>query len=148
MEPTTERDGLCFCCGKDNPRGIHLEFEYPSPGEATSSLLVPDWFAGWKGITHGGFLSMLLDEVMAHACLGLVGGIVAGSDEAPGAVTGDITVRFKKPVPTGSRVRIQAKVAEVKGRMLLTEGRVELEGGVIAAEGTARFVRTGPSRAR
>ncbi|HUW42394.1 MAG TPA: hypothetical protein VMV90_15410, partial [Rectinemataceae bacterium] len=69
MDTAIERDSNCFCCGKDNEKGLHLVFSYPAEGEAEATLLVPEYFSGWKRITHGGFLSMLLDEAMAHACL-------------------------------------------------------------------------------
>ncbi|HET7838312.1 MAG TPA: PaaI family thioesterase [Rectinemataceae bacterium] len=130
MDRPTERDNNCFCCGADNEKGLHLVFSYPAQGEAEASLIVPEHFSGWKRMTHGGFLSMLLDEVMAHACLGA----------AETAVTGEITVRFLKPVQTGTEVRLQGKVVEKKGRIIHTEGRILDAAGESAAEGRARFV--------
>jgi uncharacterized protein (TIGR00369 family) len=126
------RDDLCFACGKDNDKGLHLEISYPSPGKAESSLTVPDYFSGWKGITHGGFLSLVLDELMAHACLG----------EAPHAVTAEMTVRFLRAVTVGSRITVRGTLLESKGRVLKVEGRVTDEAGQAAAEATARFVKT------
>jgi uncharacterized protein (TIGR00369 family) len=130
MDRTTERDSNCFCCGTDNGQGLHLVFSYPAKGEAEASLIVPLHFSGWKRMTHGGFLSMLLDEAMAHACLGC----------AETAVTGEITVRFLKPVETGSTVRLVGKVLEKKGRIIHTRGWIYDSEGACAAEGSARFV--------
>ena len=129
METTIERDAQCFCCGAKNERGLHLVFNHEG-GRAETSLEVPEYFSGWSGIAHGGFLSMLLDEAMAHACL----------NSTDSAVTGEITIRFAKPVRTGSRVRVTGKVEQVKGRVIATSGVVYDEEGNAAAEASARFV--------
>jgi uncharacterized protein (TIGR00369 family) len=128
-----QRDNLCFCCGSDNERGLRLAIAYPEPGMAETTLTVPDWFSGWRNMTHGGLLSTVLDEIMAHACIGIGG-------QAESAVTGEITVRFLKPVQTGSRIRAVGKVSEIRGRVVRTEGRLLDSAGNAAAEATARFV--------
>jgi len=135
MEQSIENDAGCFCCGTQNEHGLHLRFLYPVSGEAEASLVVPEYFSGWKSMTHGGFLSMLLDEAMAHACIH-----VADSPVDRTAVTAEMTVRFKKPVETGTRVRIAGRVVETKGRILSTHGAVYDESGALAAEATARFL--------
>lgn len=128
-----ERDNLCFCCGSDNERGLHLAITHPAPGSAETALTVPDWFSGWRNMTHGGLLSTILDEIMAHACIG-VGG------RTDSAVTAEITVRFLKPVLTGSRIRATGRVTEVKGRIVRTKGLLIDSEGATAAESAARFI--------
>ncbi len=130
MEVNIERDSFCFCCGKDNERGLHLSFTYPRNGEAETSLSIPDYFQGWRKVTHGGFLSTILDEVMAHACLGM----------AQTAVTAEISVKFKKPVETGSRIKAVGTAVDMKGRVINTKGTISNESGEHVAEATARFV--------
>ncbi len=134
MERPIERDSLCFCCGKDNERGLHLTFTYPEKGSAETTCTVPEHFSGWRRVTHGGFLSMLLDEAMAHACLAA----------EMTAVTGEITVRFLKPVETQTRIRAVGRVEENKGRVILTRGWIYDSSGTAAAEGTARFLAVKP----
>jgi uncharacterized protein (TIGR00369 family) len=129
MDMIIERDSHCFCCGKDNERGLHMIFTYPESGSAETSLEVPLYFQGWRNVTHGGFLSTILDEVMAHACIGI----------AKAAVTAEITVRFRKPVETGTRIRAVGKVTERKGRLLMTKGWIYDPSGAAAAEADARF---------
>jgi acyl-coenzyme A thioesterase PaaI-like protein len=130
MDATIDRDRLCFCCGADNERGLHLAITYPEKGAAESTLQVPTWFSGWKDVTHGGFLATVLDEIMAHACL------------AQKAVTAEITVRYQKAVQTGSTIRIVGKVEEARGRVINTRGWVYDAEGSVAAEATARFIAT------
>ena len=65
IEPVPSEN--CFCCGRDNERGLHLHFSYPEKGKAEATLTIPRYFSGWHDVVHGGFLSMLLDEAMATA---------------------------------------------------------------------------------
>jgi uncharacterized protein (TIGR00369 family) len=130
MDMAIERDSYCFCCGKDNERGLHLTFSYPRKGSAETDLTVPDYFQGWRNITHGGFLSTLLDEVMAHSCIGI----------AKTAVTAEMTVKFKKPVKTGTRIKVSGEVVEEKGRVIGTRGWVFDDGGAIMTEADAKFI--------
>lgn len=131
-----QRDTLCFCCGTENERGLHLVITYPEPGTAETTLVVPGWFSGWQGVTHGGLLSTILDEIMAHACIGLGAGTAA-------AVTADMSVRFLLPVATGSSIKAKGKVVEVKGRIIRTGGSILDAEGRTAAEASARFVVAG-----
>ena len=135
MAKPIENDDCCFCCGMDNSEGLHLRFAYPQPGEAETELTVPERFSGWRSLTHGGFLSMLLDEAMAHACIRS-----GGEGPARNGVTAEMTVRFLKPVETGTQIRVVAKVAETKGRLLFTQGWIYAPDGTLLTEGKARFL--------
>lgn len=138
MSTIVEDDAGCFCCGARNPHGLHLQFTYPEPGQARTTLVIPDYFTGWKSVTHGGFLSMLLDETMAHACIRSDAG-------TPGktAVTVEMTVRFKKPVEAGKEASVSARVTEVRGRIVTAEGQVIGSDGQVGAEATAKFLVSG-----
>jgi uncharacterized protein (TIGR00369 family) len=131
MTLNIENDRRCFCCGPDNPDGLHLEISYPAKGTAEASLVVDPRYAGWQGIAHGGLLSTVLDELMAHAC------ISSGAK----TVTAEMTTRFLKAVPVSTRVRITGTVTSERGRVVLTEGKLYDAGGDVAAEATARFVK-------
>jgi uncharacterized protein (TIGR00369 family) len=131
MALPVENDRFCFCCGPDNPHGLHLAIAYPARGAAEASLVVDPRYAGWKGIAHGGLLSTVLDEVMAHACISC--GVKT--------VTAEINIRFLKAVPVGTPVRITGSVTSERGRVFNTEGKLYDAEGQLAAEATARFVK-------
>jgi uncharacterized protein (TIGR00369 family) len=131
MALPVENDRHCFCCGPDNEHGLHLAIAYPVKGTAEAALLVDARFAGWKGITHGGLLATVLDELMAHACI----------STGAMAVTAEMTTRFHKAVPVGSRVRITGAVTAERGRVITTEGKLFDGEGTLAAEATARFIK-------
>ena len=132
MEKSEFRDDHCFCCGKANEKGLHLTFAYPEEGKSVATLKVPAYFSGWGSITHGGLLSMLLDEAMAHACRG----------KASMAVTGELSVKFRKPVHIEETIRIEGVVEEVRSRIIHTKGVIWNEKGEKAAEGKAKFLIT------
>lgn len=127
-----QNDNHCFCCGKENDRGLKLKFNYPLENTAETSLIIPEYFSGWENLTHGGLISMLLDETMAHACIGskLIG------------VTAELTVRFKKPLPVNTEVFVKGKMTEIKGRIALTTGQITDIEGTVYATGKARFIGT------
>lgn len=127
-----KNDQHCFCCGKDNDRGLKLKFAYPGEGTAETSLIIPKYFTGWEDLTHGGLISMLLDETMAHACISskLIG------------VTAELTVRFKKPLPVGTEIFISGRMTDGKGRIALTAGEITDAAGTVYATGSARFIST------
>jgi uncharacterized protein (TIGR00369 family) len=131
MALPVENDRHCFCCGADNEHGLHLGIAYPAKGTAEAAFLVDARYAGWKGITHGGLLSTVLDELMAHACI----------STGLKAVTAEMTTRFLKAVPVGSRVRVTGAVTAERGRVVTTEGKLYDAEGTLAAEATARFIK-------
>jgi uncharacterized protein (TIGR00369 family) len=132
MKTRVADDDHCYCCGRQNSQGLHLSFRYPRPGSAETECSIPEHFTGWKNLTHGGFLAMLLDETMAHACL----------SEAGSGVTAELSVRYLKPVATGVRVRVEAVVKEKRARVLHTEGAIHDRSGELIARGSARFLKS------
>ena len=129
-EPIVQDDN-CFCCGKQNSRGLQLEFRYPEKGEAETECTIPAYFTGWKRITHGGFLAMLLDETMAHACI----------SQAVNGVTVDMQVRYLKPVDVGTRIRVAGRITRVKSRIIETEAEIHDEAAEVIARASARFLK-------
>ena len=109
-------DHFCFACGKDNPDGLRIKFQYPAPGTCRAEFVPPRKFQGWQGILHGGIVSTLLDEALAHA----VGGPERGGGGS-GSVTAELTVRFRKPVPIGQSVILEGRVVRDKGKVIECE---------------------------
>ena len=131
MENRTIVDDFCFCCGKKNMKGLQLKYVYPEEGSAETECKIPDYFAGWQSLTHGGFLAMLLDETMAHAC------ISAGQL----LITAEMTVRYVNPVDVGESVKVKAQISETKSRIVETKGWIHKSDGQLVAKGKARFFK-------
>ncbi|MDP2807783.1 MAG: PaaI family thioesterase [bacterium] len=141
-------DQGCFACGTNNREGLKLKFSYPQPGTCRAEFVPEQKFQGWKGILHGGIITTLLDEALAHA----VGGPAsaeglqpAGGDEggggASGAVTAELTVRFQKPVKTGQSVILYGRVTSDKGRVVEAVSQIEDRQGVVLASAKGKLVR-------
>ena len=82
-------NGMCFVCGPKNPIGLKLEFVLDD-GKYITRFTPGAEHQGFLGITHGGIVSTVLDEVMAR--LVYVLGIKA--------LTAEMTIRLKKPAIT------------------------------------------------
>lgn len=117
-------DDNCFACGSENPIGLKLKFRLdPENGTAVSETVIADHFNGWKGAVHGGIITTLLDEIMVYAC----------TSSGWFTVTGNIEVRFHKPVPTGELLSITGRIEENRGRSICTSSTLEFNGKVLAS---------------
>jgi len=123
-------DDGCFACGKSNPFGLQLEFA--TEGEEYVAYFTPEKrHQGYVGIVHGGIVSTVLDEVMARYVH------VLGHS----AVTGEMTVRFKRPARVGHKLRFAGRIEEENSHMILCSARATDEDGTLIAEATGKMVR-------
>jgi len=128
-------DHFCFACGPRNPNGLRIRFEYPAKGFCRAVFTPTKKFQGWQGILHGGIVSTLLDEAFAHAAGGAGRGI-----EGYGAVTAEITVRFKKPVPIGKPAFLEGRVLAMKGRVIKCVSMIRDAEGQELASATGKLI--------
>ncbi|HPE20940.1 MAG TPA: PaaI family thioesterase [Candidatus Mcinerneyibacteriales bacterium] len=124
-------NGLCFVCGQENEQGMKVVFETDPAGEARADLVVSPAYQGYTHVTHGGIVATLLDEVMAKACL------AAGLD----AFTAEISVKFLKPLPVGSRVRVEGKICTRRHRLITTKAFIYVDREPFATADAKFFVR-------
>lgn len=127
-----EIDDYCFCCGKDNPGGLHLQIESRPGGGVCCEFTPGPGLQGYREVVHGGILSTLLDELMAHAALRAVDRHSA---------TARIQVTFRKPALTGRKMRIEGEVVRSGGRRIITTGRIFNDENEILAEAEALFLQ-------
>lgn len=125
-----EDDDRCFACGSKNPIGLRMEVSFEE-GVAFSTVTLKKDHQGWKGVAHGGIVSTLMDEVMAHAVIRTAGT----------GVTGSIDIRFRAPVPIEEPLRAEGRVENARGQVAITSARLLLEEtGEVLAEAKGRFV--------
>jgi uncharacterized protein (TIGR00369 family) len=125
-----EDDKYCFACGDLNGYGLHADITTNEDNTSNCKIIIPSNFQGWKDIVHGGIISTLLDEVSIYACRNI----------SSKTVTAEITVKFKKPVPTGKEVILSAKVNEIKRKLVFVSAELKLDGEVYASAETKVFV--------
>lgn len=121
----------CFACGKANPIGLKLKFT-PIPNGVKAEYTPSKVFEGFQDIIHGGIVATLLDEAIAWACR------TCGVD----AITGEITIRFKKPLITNELVTVCGVIEKNKGKLLLGSAYIKDKKGMVIATATAKMVRT------
>jgi len=136
-DDTFDRDDLCFVCGQQNDGGLRLR-PRSEEGRCVIEWVPASRYQGYAGVLHGGVISTLFDEAMAHAALSVAG---------PSPTAG-ISVEFVKPVAIGRPIRIEAAVKERRRRILRTEAELRQDGEVRArATGTFVAVRSADRRA-
>ena len=131
-------DHWCFGCGQQNPIGLKLTFFEQPDGSVYADWTPQRVHQGYEGMSHGGMITTVLDEVMGWA----------NYVRKLWAVTGTINVRFRKPVRIGDDLRARAWVESVSGRKV--DVRAELrrrEDDLLLAEATAIFIRVTESQA-
>jgi acyl-coenzyme A thioesterase PaaI-like protein len=90
-------------------------------------------YEGPPTCVHGGVIAELLDEVLGAA------NIVAGHP----AMTGTLTVRYRKPTPLNADLRVEARFVRQDGRKIYAWGGI-FHGDVLTAEADGIFVEVRP----
>ena len=131
IKQTERSDGnRCFVCGPENPDGLQIKFRMDD--DLCKAEFTPTKeYCGYDGVTHGGILFSLLDDVMAN-WLYLQG---------ERAYTAKCELRFREPAPIGKTLLLEGGLINRKGRFVNLSGRAVLaETGKIVAEATAKFM--------
>jgi acyl-coenzyme A thioesterase PaaI-like protein len=111
-------DNYCFVCGKDNPQGLKIKVEYfPEEMAAETEVSLPREYQGWADVIHGGILSTLLDEMMAHAVWRFAG---------PGLTLG-MEVRFHHPLKPDEAIKVRGVLTATNGSRCTAEALITRE---------------------
>jgi acyl-coenzyme A thioesterase PaaI-like protein len=98
----------CFVCGKKNPIGLHLTFDFDRDNHrATSEVVFKPEHQGWDRVVHGGILASVLDDVMAYALMTL--------DRM--GITTRMNIAYRKAVNVGDTLYLEGPVEEIKSRI-------------------------------
>ncbi len=121
-----EKDiGMCFACGKDNPIGLKLQFDWD--GKTARAEFTPsELHQGWSGIVHGGIISCLLDEAISYAT----------RFEKLHTVTAKLQVRIKSPIPIGEPLSITGNITKKSRKLVETKAAIFLKDGTPVADAT------------
>jgi acyl-coenzyme A thioesterase PaaI-like protein len=132
--PLTPDVNRCFACGKGNPDGLQLDFDYdPKKQFAACRLKLPSRFQGATGYAHGGIIATLLDEAMAK--VNGKGGIRA--------VTVRLEIRYRKMVPLEVEIDLTGRRTRKSGkRIYLRSALHDLQGNLLA-EARGLFLQRG-----
>lgn len=129
-------DNHCFACGDLNPEGLHMEV-FRDNGRARAEVTLRQVHQGWRDMAHGGLVSTILDEIMAHAVV----------DQEPQAATVEMKVRFRSRVPLDRALITEGWIVRQDKRRVMAQGLLKLkESGEVLAKSEAKFLIPRPSR--
>lgn len=119
----------CILCRTGNPQGLRLTFDVCPDGHVEAQCPCDRRFQGYTGYLHGGVISAILDSAMtnclfAHGCVGM---------------TGELKLRFLKPVDVGVTAMVRARLDESHGPLHCLSGEL-IQAGETRARATAKFM--------
>jgi hypothetical protein len=98
--------------------------------QVETEFIAEDRYRGWSDYLHGGVLTLIFDELLGWLSRYM------GHD----AMTARLEVRYRKPVPLGSRLIFNGVLERrIKG-LLDIKLCAKLEDGSVAAEGKGRMM--------
>jgi acyl-coenzyme A thioesterase PaaI-like protein len=102
-------------------------------GELHGSAWFDYQYEGPPTCVHGGVIAMVFDEMLGAA------NILSGN---PG-MTGTLTIRYRKPTPLRTPLRLEARFVSRERRKILTSGAI-YHGDVLTAEAEGIFIELVP----
>jgi acyl-coenzyme A thioesterase PaaI-like protein len=103
-----------------------------APEVVLCDVRLGDKLDGHLGVVHGGILALLFDDVMGFAFDAL---------EIEMAVTANLNIDFRAPVPANSRVVVRVCVSKQEGRKLYFSAQLtSLDSTVLYAEATSLYI--------
>ncbi len=86
----------CFVCGHNNDAGLKMTW-IKTNDSVQGEYIAQEKHCSYAGILHGGIIASLLDECVGWA---------VSQKQGKMHVTGELTISYKMPVPTGSTLKI------------------------------------------
>lgn len=123
----------CFVCGQpeDNPRTLGLKFSWNEETHRTETEIAPDsTWCGYEGIVHGGVIASVFDDAMGWA---------VRQETGTWSVTGELTVRYVRPVLSGGRYTVEGWVEKAAGRRIAAAAFLADKDGTRLAEAKGLF---------
>lgn len=120
----------CFVCGPTNPQGLRIR--YRMDGDICRAEFTPgENHVGYDQMTHGGIIFSVLDDVMANWLF------LQGAR----AHTARCEIRYRQPVPIGTRLDLEGRLVKRKGPLAMLTGRAcRVDNGTAVADAQASFM--------
>lgn len=103
--------------------------------ESEFRVTLPLQYQGPRNSLHGGYVAVLLDDVLWHAVRQTVSGI---------SFTRELTVTYERPVPLFEEIRILGRVTSIEGRKTFAEGEI-VAGDVVCARARGLWISPKPA---
>jgi uncharacterized protein (TIGR00369 family) len=120
----------CYVCGQAHPRGLRTRFFAGLLGQVHAQFKPDCTQTGYQGIVHGGVISTLLDELLGWPIALQTGRL---------AVTGELTVRFVRPMHAGHTYLATAHPGTDQGKYWVGEGYIRDKLGETYAKAHGKY---------
>ncbi len=124
---------MCFICGIHNKAGLNIRFYETENNEVACRFTARDEHQSYPGRLHGGIASTIMDE--------LLGRTIQLIEPDAWAVTCDLSIKYKKPVPLDTELKAVARYTKYTHGLLFAEGEIYLPDGTVAVTATGRFLK-------
>jgi acyl-coenzyme A thioesterase PaaI-like protein len=121
--------------GRLHPAALPFTWDFHA-GRFVAHGVAGPVYEGPPGYVHGGWVALMFDEALGVAN-------VAGGH--PG-MTARLTIRYRRPTPLGTELRLEAWTTARQGRRISTVGTLHA-GDLLCAEAEGLFVDLTPGRA-
>lgn len=123
----------CLVCGLANDFGLKTRFYELDNGELLAVFTPRSEHQSYPNRLHGGISSTILDETIGRAIM----------LQHPGqfGVTVEISIRFKKPVPTDQELRVVGRITRDTSRFFEGSGELLLPDGTVAVSGVGKYLK-------
>jgi len=123
----------CFVCGVQNPFGLHTDFYELDDGSLAALVTPRSEHQSYPGRLHGGIIAALLDETIGRA--------INIAEPDTWAVTAELSLQYKKPIPYGMELKVVGRIVENNRRVFTGKGELLLPSGEVAATATGKYVK-------
>lgn len=124
---------MCFACGADNPAGLHLKFSPYGDAGLQSEFTPGKIYQGYKDVVHGGFIGLLLDEVMVN---------LPWKRLQQPVVSAEIRIRLHRPAPVDKSLVLTAVFDGDPNRQIIAvKGEARLQDGTLIATAWAKCMK-------
>ncbi len=120
----------CYVCGQTHPRGFRIRFFTGADGQVHAHFRPDHTQTSYENIVHGGVISTLMDEILGWPISLQTGRM---------SFTGELTVRFVKPISAGRFYLATARSGTDRGRYWEGEGDIRDEHGEICAKALGKY---------
>ena len=124
----------CLVCGIDNDFGLKTRFYETEENELVAVFQPMPEHQSYPQLTHGGISAAILDEVIGRA-------IMMTTDSHTFGVTIELKLRYKKPVPLDSELKVIGRITRDRGRVFEGTGELYLPSGEVAVEAEGRYMK-------
>jgi uncharacterized protein (TIGR00369 family) len=124
----------CLVCGVDNDFGLKTRFYETENNELIAVFKPLDEHQSYPNVMHGGISATILDEAIGRA-------IMMTTDSNTFGVTVELNVRYKKPVPLGSELKVVSRISKDRGRIFEGTGELYLPDGEVAVEAEGKYMK-------